>query len=229
MELARTVVFIFEDKKWLSKLLPLLGLGVLALIPVVGLLALALELGYMLQMACNVRDGLPRPLPKWDGLEEKFSVGGQLTLAIIVYNMPLILMSICSWTLISGIAGGFLGPFLNFVVVCCTLPLILVYTVLAWAILGIGVTEYLQTGDSGRLYRIGHLWDVLQANSGIVWQWVFYGTVLNVALGLMGAIPCIGQIALLLFYIPVQGHLFGQFAHKLGLVNKPQIKRRKKA
>ncbi|MEM9955500.1 MAG: DUF4013 domain-containing protein [Chloroflexota bacterium] len=222
MELGRAISYIFEDKKWVSKLLPLLGIGLLSFL----IIPMALGLGWLVHLGRNVREGLPRPLPDWTKWREKFDVGGQLLLAIILYNMPIILMSICSYTLINGIASGVIGGLVSVVTICCTAPILIAYGLVAWSMLAVGVAELIETGDTRRLFRIGHQWDVVRVNSRLVTQWGLYTLLVNIVFGMIGAIPCIGQIVLLLFAYPVQGHLMGQFAHKLAIVNKPQAESR---
>lgn len=226
MDIGRAVAYIFEDKNWMSKLLPLLIIWVFSLIPIFGLVAVALGIGYMLFLASNVRDGLPRPLPKWDDgeIQTKLNVGAQVLMAMIAYNLPTILMAICSYTLISGLASGFLGSSVTFVVVCCTAPILLLYTGVAWGMLGIGVAEYMETGEWQRMFRINHLWDALRSNSNTVFQWGLYTFLANLGIAVIGAIPCIGWVAVALFAYPIQGHLFGQFAHRLSIKSKPHKK-----
>lgn len=221
MEIGRAVSYIFEDRDWLAKLLPLLLLGLFSFT----ILPMALILGYMLQLARNVRDGLPRPLPKWTDWQTKFQIGGHLMLAIIFYNLPLILTSLCSWTILNGIARGFMGPFTSFFIFCCIVPFGFVYGLFSWAILATGTTEYIETGEWQRLFRVGHLWDVMRSHQTIVFQWMLYAFLANIGVAVLGAIPCLGWIAILLFATPVQGHLLGQFAHKIGITNQPKAKK----
>src|SRR5690606_7898885 len=124
MELGRAIGFIFEDKKWVSKLLPLLMVGILSAIPIVGLIATALGIGYLLHLARNVREGRPRPLPEWDQWKLMLNDGAQLFMAMIFYNFPVFVMSVCSYTLISGLASCFLGATVTVVVYCCTAPVL---------------------------------------------------------------------------------------------------------
>lgn len=226
MDIGRAVAYIFEDKDWLSKLLPLMVIGVFSLIPIFGLIATALAIGYMLFLASNVRDGLPRPLPKWDDgqVRTKLNVGGQVLTAMIAYNLPTIFMGLCSYTLISGLASGFLGSSVTFVVFCCTAPILLLYTAVTWGMLAIGVAEFMETGEWQRMFRITHLWDALRSNNQTVFQWGLYTFLANLGIGVLGAIPCIGWVAIGLFAIPIQGHLFGQFAHRLSIKSKPHKK-----
>ncbi len=224
MEMGRAISYIFEDKNWLSKLLPLLIVGVLSLIPIFGLIASALGLGFLIHLANNVRNGLPRPLPRWDDWQEKMNTGAQVLLAILIYNLPLLMLSICSYSLIAGVGGGFLGSTVSVIFVCCTAPMLFIYTLISWAMLAIGITEFIETGETGRMFRIGHLWDTLRANSSVVFQWVLYAFLANMVLGMIAAIPCIGQIVFFLFAYPVQGHLLGQFAHRLSVHTQPKKK-----
>ena len=221
MDIGRAVAYIFEDKHWVSKLLPLIALGFLSFIPIAGLIAVTISLGYMLLLARNVRDGLARPLPKWDAWQDYLRSGAQVLMAMVFYNLPAILIGIFSYSLITGLASGFLGSSVMFLVFCCTAPILLLYTALAWGMLGIGVAEFLETDEWQRMFRITHLWDVLRSNSDTVFQWGLYTAVANLGIAVIGAIPCIGWLAVMLFASPIQGHLFGQFAHRLSIKSKP--------
>jgi multisubunit Na+/H+ antiporter MnhG subunit len=224
MDIAYTVKYIFEDRKWIQKLLPLFGLGIISLIPIFGLLAVVIALGFMAQLARNVRDGLPRPLPEWKDLTQKFQIGGDVILAMLAYNLPTILVSLCSMWLITGIGGGFLGPAVSFFALCCTLPIFLLYTTFSWSLLATGFTEYLQTGQAASFYRFSHLWDVMQAHSAIVTSWALYAFFVNLLIMLLIIIPVLGWALIMFFAFPVHGHLLGQFAHKMGVTT--QIKAR---
>jgi hypothetical protein len=225
MQLGFAISSIFEDKNWLQKLLPLLPLGVLSFIPVLGLLPAAISLGFLVQLARNVRQGSPLPLPKWDDWKVKFETGGQVLLAILAYHLPLLLMTICFSTSISGLGVAVMGDLIAYsFALCCITPLIVIYTIVIWPILAIGVAEFIETDEWERLFRPFHLWDVLRAHSGLSWQWLIYTVLINAILGLFVLIPCLGWLIILLFGYPVLGHLLGQFAHRLSLVNKPQAR-----
>jgi hypothetical protein len=238
MQLGFAISYIFEDKNWLQKLLPLLVIGVISLIPIFGLLAGALSLGFMVQLARNVRQGAPLPLPKWgndrnaksktggqDGWKVKFETGGRLLLAILLYHLPLVLLSICFSTSISGVGVAVMGDLIAYsFAICCITPLIILYTAVIWPMLAIGVAEYIETNEWERLFRVFHLWDVLRAHSSLSLQWLIYTLLILAILTLFLIIPCLGWLIIFLFGYPVLGHLLGQFAHRLSLVNKPQAK-----
>jgi len=91
MDLPYALTYVFEDRQWVSKLVLLAVTSILALVPVFGLLALAVALGYLAQIADNVRNGLPRPLPGWDDYGDKFNLGAPLLAALLIYHLPLLL------------------------------------------------------------------------------------------------------------------------------------------
>lgn len=226
MDFAYAISYIFEDRQWVSKLALLAVFCFLSLVPILGLLVLAIVLGYLYELAVNVRQGLPRPLPRWSQYDQKFIQGGQLLLAIILYHLPLILFGGCSLWLVSALAGGFLGGASFYVVLCCAAPLLLVYIAFAWPLLATGIAERMETDEPRRMYRIIHLWDVLSSHTALAVQWVAYTLLVNLTTALLLGIPCLGWIAALLFAVPVQGHLLGQFAHQLSRTNKPEPRKR---
>ncbi|MCA9896021.1 MAG: hypothetical protein KC615_23710, partial [Anaerolineae bacterium] len=81
MDFGYSLSYVFEDQAWVSKLAMLVLFMLLSAIPLLGLLALAVVLGYMVELVSNVRSGLPNPLPTWDGYETKFRTGGYLLIA----------------------------------------------------------------------------------------------------------------------------------------------------
>lgn len=216
MDFGYAFTYIFEDKQWISKLAVLAFMLLLALIPLVGLVALAVVAGYLLQLTGNVRNGMPRPLPRWTEMSEMLATGGFLLLAMLVYNLPLILVNVVIYAGINIISGGFLGPFMvTLVTLCCALPLSLLYTLLAWSMLAVAVSEYVDTRDPNRFFRFAHLYDVVRIYRRLTTRWVFYSMLLNVGLVIIGWIPCFGQLAVMLLAVPVHGHLLGQYARNL--------------
>jgi Protein of unknown function (DUF4013) len=222
IDISHAVSFIFEDRKWVSKvaLLAIFSFLSFTIVPFV------LALGYMLQLAINVRQGLPRPLPNWDKWAEKFTLGGHIFLALLLYNSPLIFIYSCSWVIVAGLGAGILSGGIGFLTLCCALPFSILYTIAAWSMLATGVSEYMETGEAGSMYRLIHLWDVMRANTKVLRQWGLYATLVNLVLLILLVIPFLGWVLIGLFGFPVHGHLFGQFAHQLSLTNKPKLHKR---
>ena len=215
MDMSYAVTYIFEDRQWQNKLVPLLFFMLLSIIPILGLIPLALALGFMLQVVTNVREGLPRPLPKWQDMGDKFNLGGQLLAAIIVYNLPLILVNLCSSWVLGGVGSGFLGSLTSLVMICCLVPFSLLYTLLMWPLLAIGTVRYSETGNNRSLYRIALSYEILRDHGRLTMQWVLMATLVNVLLILLLLIPCLGWLIGPALALPVHAHLLGQYARNL--------------
>ena len=216
MELGRAFSYAFEDKEWLSKL----GMTVLmmfaAMIPIVGLLAVCALLGYMTDIVRNVRNGHPRPLPKWTNYKLKARHGAYVLLATIIYNLPLIMMSVFLYSFSSVIGKSQFGGFAYVMIIGCFLPLLFIYTVIAWSMLAIGIIRYTDSGDSGVFYRFSKLFTILQTNSRLTLQWVFYSIIANIIFAFLILIPFLGWTVIFALAYPVQGSLMGQYGRMLG-------------
>jgi hypothetical protein len=96
MDLAKAFTFFADDSEWYIKL----GVGGL-LMSVPGLNFAAV--GYELQTARNVAKSDPRPMPQWDNLGQFFADGLWLSLAQLVYILPIMAVAL----------GGFLIFFIG--------------------------------------------------------------------------------------------------------------------
>src|SRR4051812_16852158 len=87
MDIGKAFSFVFEDEKWVSKVL--LG-GLFLIIPIVNFAVI----GYMLKVAQNVAQGNPRPLPEWGGgaFGDHFMRGLYGVAIQIVYQLPTIIV-----------------------------------------------------------------------------------------------------------------------------------------
>lgn len=118
-DFARPFTYVFEDPRWLGKVL-IGGLFVLGICILIGPLFAA---GYCARVARNVAAGQRQPLPEWDDLGGYFAEGLRLFLVGLVYSIPIfavlgfvigpaVLMSIAAGEHdairgISGVFGGF--------------------------------------------------------------------------------------------------------------------------
>ena len=96
--------YIFEDKNWMKKMF--VG-SLITSVPV----AEAITNGYQLQVIENLKAGNPQPLPEWNNMEKMFGKGLTLWLAINLFYIPSIIISVVSWFI--GIPFLF-GMILNF-------------------------------------------------------------------------------------------------------------------
>lgn len=89
-DFARPFTFVFDDPEWVPKVL-IGGLFMLAAFLLIGAFFL---FGYTARLARNVIAGVTHPLPAWDDLGEYFSEGLVLFGVMIVYILPIVILSI---------------------------------------------------------------------------------------------------------------------------------------
>jgi hypothetical protein len=97
MDIANSFTFMFEDPEWLRKLgigFLVVLLGALFSVVLIGLVPLIMVLGYILDVTRNVLDGQANPLPEWNDWEGFLRRGLKLAGVLIVWSLPLILISI---------------------------------------------------------------------------------------------------------------------------------------
>ncbi len=218
MDLRRAFLAPLQDPHADEKLVMGAFFALLSLIPVIGWVALAVLLGWMVELVRGLQADKPHPLPGWVRLDEKLSLGAPLLVAVFVYNLPLILIYLVL-VIVPGFFGGELATSgVSLLLLTCALPVVLGYTLAAWSMLAVAVADYAQTAETGSFYRVGHLWGVLQRRTPTVLTWAGMATVMNVVFWL---IPCIGWLAALVLYIPAQGYLLGQLARLIHPADAP--------
>lgn len=224
MNLGRAFTFAFEDSDWIGKLVVIAALTFagLVLLPflLAGLIPLTILLGYMLEISANVRDQKPNPLPRWDNLGDRLSFGAGLMVALLVYNIPLMLLSCCAFITPGG--GNLLGGLASIVLLCCALPISILYTLVMWPVVAVGAARYLHTRRISTFFEVGRHYDTVSALGSNSLQWILC----NLILLALFMIPCIGWLIAGLMSVPVYGHLLGQYAR---LVDQHDAKRRKRA
>lgn len=216
MDFSQAVRFSFEDKEWQSKIVILTLMMAASIVPLAGLLPLVIALGYAVTLSDNVRNGLPRPLPKWDNYGAFAGRGANVLLALILYNLPLLILNACALAAIGGIGRSLFGGAVSLAFLCCTVPLVLIYGVLVWPLLAVSVTRYGASGNRAQLYRPLESLAIVRGNVTATIQWMLHSFAVILLTILLSLIPCCGWILVLALGIPVQSHLLGQYALNLG-------------
>jgi hypothetical protein len=219
VELGRAFNYIFDDPDWLAKLSIAVVWGFVSLLVpiVIGLIGVAVLLGYMIELVRNVSTGERFPMPRWVDYGRKINDGFSLLVAVFVYNLPNLLIGGCVTTL-----SGSLGSTLTVGTLCCTIPLLLIYNFIAWSMLAAGVARYVETDQVGEFYRFGALFTTIRQHSVSTIQWVVFGILVNLLFGFLAIIPCCGWVIIMGLSIPIHGHLLGQYTVRI-------IGRRKRA
>lgn len=154
MDIGRAFSFVFDDERWLNKVL--LG-GLISLIPLIGQFVVA---GYGFTVTRNLLRGSERPLPEWNEFGDMLVRGLFGALIQMVYALPVALLVACFATSVSlgAAAGGENGGgAIAGTLALCLFPLMLigifVLSVLGYAAVG----RYLATDDVGAAFQVGEV------------------------------------------------------------------------
>jgi hypothetical protein len=218
INIGRAFSYIFEDPDATGKLVTAAALGFVGAISLpilIGFVAWAALLGYQVELLRNLRDHNPRPLPNWDNYGDKISSGGNVIAAGIAYNLPNLLVGCLTLTTSNFWTEGFLGSTLAFTTLCCLTPFLLVYNLVAWPMLWIGLSRYADEGNIGVFFQFGDLFSVLRRNPSLTFQWLLAMLLASFVFGLLFVVPCIGWALSPALALPVQSHLIAQFTNRV--------------
>ncbi|MFN8527911.1 MAG: DUF4013 domain-containing protein [Anaerolineae bacterium] len=198
MTITRAFTFVFEDPDWVNKLVVLILIvavsGVFSPF-LIGLLGLAIVLGYQGQLIRNVRASATPLLPRWDDFGRLLSDGLPVLVALIVYTLPNLLIGGVTWFTTSAagntsiVSGG-----VSLAIACCLFPLILVYNLVTLPMFTIAQGRYAENHQVNSFFEIGSLWDVLRTQFDAVAQWWIGMVIVGLAFSAASLIPCLGWL-----------------------------------
>jgi hypothetical protein len=218
VNLSYAINYPFQDSEWVSKLAITAAIAFVSIITtpiLVGLIGWAALLGYYIALIRNLRDNHPTPLPRWDRYEEKISQGGSVLTAGIVYALPNLLMACCFATTSSFLGESFANSLLNLGMTCCLLPVLMVYNLVTWPMLALGAARYAEERNIGVFFQFGDLFDTARRNFTPTLQWMIYTFILNLVIGVVAAVPCIGWAVAPALLIPIQGYFTAAYADQI--------------
>jgi len=213
MDIGKSISFVFEDKKWIEKVL--IG-GLITLLTVVfswtiivGVIGGALLLGYMVQLVRNVRKHDEFPLTAWDEWGEKIMSGIKLMVVFFIWSIPLLIVSLPFFILI-GVAGNNESGFAGFLALCFSCLSIIYAVVLFLAAPAITIrfseTEKISSGfEFAEIlgFTRDHIGDIIIA---MIVLWL-----VQLVASFIGSILCFVGLAFTgVWTMMVQGHLYGQ-------------------
>jgi hypothetical protein len=225
VDIAKAFTFVTEDEEWMTKI----GIGALISFLSFLIIPIPLLVGYMVGVARNVMNHEPKPLPKWDDWGQLFQDGLSIIAAQFVYTLPFWLLTCFAMFSTIGFgalgevsedaaAAGIIGTFA--LTGCLTLLLVVALFFLSPAI----VIQYLRTNDLKAAFRFAEVIEIARNNMNHIFM-AFLATfglalVLNVVIGALSMIPCLGWIAMVIlsalmgpYLSVVTGHLYGQIAN----------------
>lgn len=226
MDIAKAFTYVFEDKRWITKI------GIAAIVSLLSFLIIPIPLltGYLVAVTRNVRDGVKQPLPEWDDFGQFFRDGLALLVAQLVYTLPFWLLACIVFFATVGFGGlaemseeaAIAGILATFGLVAC------LGGIFALALLFISpaiVLQYVNTNQLGACFRFGEVIGIARRNLGdivlVLLVSVGAGLALGAVTSVLGIIPCLGQIVAFVlgiaagpYFLVVSGHLYGQIAVK---------------
>jgi hypothetical protein len=90
--------------------------------------------------------------------------------------------------------------------------LFIIYNLITWPMLALGLARYAEEGIIGVFFQFGDLFGAMRSNMNATIQWILFSFIVNLIFGVLGAIPCIGWLAVPALAIPVHGYLVAQYA-----------------
>lgn len=227
MDVGKSFSYPFEDRDWVSKL----GLG--AVITLVPILNFAWT-GYMVEIIRNVMRGSPEPLPKWDDIGNKFMDGLILTLAGLVYALPMLIVFCLpmSVMIVPAIMSG--NPDLESisnaiasagsVLFLCLLCVFIVYALVLSVIYPAILVVFAREGTFASCFKFREVFDLIGKNmSSFFTAWgvsIGAGFVINLVVGtvasILSLIPCIGWIPAIILPFVSAVYIFATYAHLFG-------------
>lgn len=212
MDYGKSLTFFTEDEQWLTKIL--IG-GILTIIPVVNFVVI----GYVLQLLKNVRDGVERPLPSWDNFGDYFIKGLMVVIAVVIYAIPIILLSCVSGGL-GAVLGGRGQEEITGLAALCTSAigcLSGLWGLLLAVVLPAAVVKYAEADEFGAFFRFGDIFSFITRDLGAYIVVLILSYLAQFIAG-FGIILCVIGVIFTTFWASlVQGHLLGQLArqHKM--------------
>ena len=215
MDIGSSFTYMFEDENWLKKLL--IG-GIVAIIPIVNFAAF----GYIIQIIRNTRDGHPTPLPEWDQFGAYFMDGLWIFLIMLVYLIPVILLSCIQGVGTAALANSQDAESIVAILSGCLSCLMGLWSLVVAVILPAVMIRYAEVGEFMAGFRFGEIFSVITANVG---SYIVVLLLMWVAsfIGQLGIILCvIGVIFTSFWSYLVGGNLMGQLAAQIRQ-NQPVI------
>ena len=232
MDIGKSFSYPFDDKQWVSKL----GLG--AVISLVPILNFAMT-GYMIQIVRNLMNDVEEPLPNWDDLGKKFMDGLMLVLAVLVYALPIIVLSCLPLSVFAvpailsgnqdmkGLSDAMAG--VGGVLVAGMSCVFAIYGLILSVIFPAIYVLYAREGTFASCFKLREVFDIIGKNAGPFFTaWgisiaagLVVGLVASIVTGVLGLIPCLGwnvsimiTLGIGVYLSMIYSHLFGQFGRQ---------------
>lgn len=229
MDIGKSLTYITEDERWISKLIIALIVGFFFFL----IFPIFFLIGYAIAITRNVKDGVEKPLPEWEDWGKLFMDGLYVFVAQFVYTLPFLII-MCLGMLATGGLGAVadsgasedailaLMSTTGLIIGCLGFIWIIALVFISPAII---IQYVLKHDDFGSCFRFGEVLGIARDSIAdilivmLVTIGISFGV--NIVAGVLALIPCIGWIAAFLIFLAmspyltaVTGHLYGQIATK---------------
>jgi hypothetical protein len=215
-DFVKPFAFVFEDARWINKVL--IG-GIFQLLAAL-LVGIPFLLGYWAKLVRNVIAEATLPLPEWDDLGEMFNEGLRLVGVAIVYALPIIAvvcMMVIPMVIVSAAASHHDSDFdpggMFACVWCLIFPVSLVYAAWTPAALLYAIVEQ----RAGAAFEFARIWNFIRNNIGNYLLAVVVMFVARFAANFGIVLFCIGIMFTMFWAMCVTFYAFAQ-AWKLATV-----------
>jgi hypothetical protein len=191
MDIGKSFSFVFEDQRWVNKVLIGGGLVFISFL----IVPIFVVLGYMAQLMRNILAGEEQPLPEWTDFGAYLTDGLKLFVVLLIYFVPYIVLS-----MLSGIRN--VGPLFS-----C---LAFIYALAVQIILPAAVGEYVTKNDIAAALKFQDIFAMVQANIGDFLVAFLIGIVAQIVAA-VGLIACFIGVVFTAFYASlVRSHVWAQ-------------------
>ncbi len=208
MDFARSFSFITEDEDWFKKV------GIAAILVLTGIGSIG-TMGWVVEITKRVANGDPEPLPDWENIGDYFIYGIKLIGVLLVWSLPIILLTVCSTLILIPVSDGFASfddasIFMVIMTMCISIVVILYSLIIG--LLSAPLFGLIGEGSSfSELIKPNKAFALLKSNIGGYLIAFFAGSIISSILSSIGVIACfIGAFFGTAFGYAVMGHLIGQ-------------------
>lgn len=213
MDIGKAFGYVFDDDRWITKLLiaaAILALGILfswlLLIPLI--VAALLLNGYGIEITRRVIEGRTPVLPEWDNWGDLLVDGVKLFVIEIIYALPIIIVGVCLGTMagitaenseeVSSAISAFMGC-LNFL-----------WSIVMGLFLPAAVAFFVAKGEVSAAFRFGDVFNFVKNNFSTYLIVLVIGWVASI-IGGLGLLVCgVGFLLTAPYAGWISSHLYGQ-------------------
>ena len=216
MDIGKSFSFVFEDKKWIEKIL--IG-GILMLVPILGSI---LMLGYGIQLVRNVREHDPEPLPTWDDWGTKISEGLKLFIIYLLWSLPLIILSLLLLIPLAMAGDSDTGSAIASLFSLCFSCFAILYAIIVW-LAAPGITiKFAETGEFSDGLKFGEILNFTKEHLGQIIVVILVTWLVYMIAGLIGSLLCLVGLLFTTFWASlVQYHLIAQIGLEGAAPSRP--------